>query len=184
MASCLQPMKAKTTFEVQLISNEVKQPKFKAIPKVVYKNDPVGALPMIPSKVKMIQDVKKCYNYKVRGVGDMELRDAYEKLCDNGVLKEEYSIVKKKGLTQALDFPTVFKTKWIKIVLSRIHYGCIWVEGGLVIINKRVIHRVTRFPTLNQLRALRSDTKETIEKNTGARWNKRGMTIDTITDPW
>ena len=25
--------------------------------------------------------------------------------------------------------------------------------------------------------------KETIEKNTRARWNKRGMTIDTITDP-
>ena len=47
----------------------------------------------------MIQDVRKCYNCKVGGVGDMELRDAYEKLCDNGVLKEEYSIVKKKGLT-------------------------------------------------------------------------------------
>ena len=50
-------------------------------------------------------------------------------------------------------------------------------------ITKRVIHRVTRFPTLGQPRALRSDAKETIEKNTGTRWNKRGMTIDTIADP-
>ena len=77
----------------------------------------------------------------------------------------------------------MLKTKWIKIGLSRIHDGCIWLEGGLVKITKRVIHRVTRFPTLDWPMALRSDAKETIEKNTGARWNKRGMTIDTITDP-
>ena len=30
---------------------------------------------------------------------------------------------------------------------------------------------------------MRSDAKETIEKNTGARWNNRGMSIDTITNP-
>lgn len=30
---------------------------------------------------------------------------------------------------------------------------------------------------------MRSDAKEVIEKNTGVVWNKRGMTIDTITDP-
>ena len=82
-----------------MIINDIKQPEFKAIPKVAYKSDPASALSMIPSKVVMIQDVCKCYNCKVGGVGDMELRDAYDKLCDNGVLKEEYSIVEKKGLT-------------------------------------------------------------------------------------
>ena len=87
MASSSQLAKTKTTFEVQLISNEVKQPKFKAIPEVAYKNDLAGALSMIPSKVAMIQDVWKCYNCKVRGVGDMELGEAYDKLCDNGLLK-------------------------------------------------------------------------------------------------
>ena len=67
--------------------------------------------------------------------------------------------------------------------MSRIHDGCIWLEGGPIKITKRVIHRVTRFPTLDWLMALPSDAKETIEKNTGAKWNKRGMKIDTITDP-
>lgn len=43
--------------------------------------------------------------YKIGEVGDMELREAYGKLCDNGVLKEEYKIVKWKGLTHALAFP-------------------------------------------------------------------------------
>ena len=166
-----------------LISNEVKQLEFKAIPEVAYKNDPVGALSMIPPKVVMIQDVRKCYNCKVGSVGDMELRDAYDKLCDNGVLKEEYNIVEKKGLTRALDFLTTFKMEWIKIVLSWIHDGYIWLEGGIVKIKKRVIHRFFGFPTLDRPQALRSDAKEIIVNNIGARWNKKGMTIDTITNP-
>ena len=101
-----------------MICNKVKQLEFKAIPEVAYKNYLADALSMIPSKVIMIQDVCKCYNCKVGGVGDMELRDAYAKLCDNGLLKEEHNIIEKKGLIRALDFPTTFKTEWIKIILS------------------------------------------------------------------
>ena len=48
----------------------------------------------------------------------MEIREAYDRLCENNILKEEYKIVEKKGLTRALDFPSVFKTEWIRIVLS------------------------------------------------------------------
>ena len=113
----------------------------------------------------------------------MELREAYDKLCDNGVMREEFNIVEEKGLIRALDFPMTFKTEWIKIVLSRIHDGCIWLEGGPIKITKRIIHRVTGFPTLDHPKVLQSDDKETIEKNTRAKWNKRGMTIDTIIDP-
>lgn len=183
MASSSQPGKEKTTFEVQLIRNELKQPNFKAILEVAYKNDPASALSVIPPKVIMIQDVRKCYNCKVRGVGDLELREAYNRLCENGALKEEFNIVEKKGLTRALEFTTAFKTEWIKIMLSKIHDNYIWLEGGPIRITKKIIHRVTRFPTLEQQKSLRNDAKETIEKNTGAKWNKRGMTIDTITDP-
>ena len=67
--------------------------------------------------------------------------------------------------------------------MSRIHDGCVWLEAGPVKITKRIVHRVTGFPTLDQHKTLRSDSKEAIEMNTGAKWNKRGMTIDTITDP-
>ena len=105
---------AKGKFEVQLVSNEVKQPDFKAIPEVAYKNDPTVSLSMIPPKVVMIQDVRKFYNYKVGSIGDLELKEAYGRLCKNGKLKDEYQIVERKGLTCALDFPTVFKTEWIK----------------------------------------------------------------------
>ena len=98
-------------------------------------------------------------------------------------MKEEYQIVKKKGLTYALDIPKVFKAKWIKIFLSQIHDGCIWLESGPIKLTKLIIHRVTRYPTTNRSHAIRSDSKEIIERNTGVVWNKRGMTIDTITNP-
>ena len=39
------------------------------------------------------------------------------------------------------------------------------------------------YPTLDWPKTLRSDSKEVIEKNIGVVWNKRGMTIGTITDP-
>ena len=62
MTSSSQQVKEKIMFEVQLVNNKVKQLEFKAIPEVAYKNDPTGALSMIPPKVVTIQDVCKCYN--------------------------------------------------------------------------------------------------------------------------
>ena len=48
---------------------------------------------------------------------------------------------------------------------------------------KKIVHRVTGYPTLDQPKTLRSDSKEVIKKNIGAKWNKHGMTIETIIDP-
>lgn len=131
----------------------------------------------------MIQDVKKFYNYKIGSIGDLEIREAYGKLCEDGVLREKFKIVEKKGLTHALDFPNVFKTEWIEILLSRIHDSSLWLENVPIKITKRIIHRVTGYPTLDRENTMRSESKEVIEKNIGAMWNKRQMTIGTITDP-
>lgn len=84
---------------------------------------------MIPPKVSMIQDIRCYYIGKNGEVGDMDIRDVYKKLCDNGVLREEYKIIEWKGLNYALDFPQVFKTKWIQIFLSQIHDNYIWLES-------------------------------------------------------
>jgi len=79
----------------------------------------------------------------------MDIREAYNKLCDNRVLKDEFNIVEKKGLTYALEFPRVFKTKWIRLVLSRIHDRCLCLEGGPIKRTKRIIHRVIGYLTLD-----------------------------------
>ena len=153
MASSSRNIEGREILNVQLVINEVKKPYFKVIPDVSYKQDLSSALSMIPLNVIMVQDVRKCYNYKIGGIGDMEIREAY-KLCENGVLKEEFKIVEKKGLTRALEFPTVFKIERIKIVLSRIHDGSLWLEGGPIKILKRIVHRVTGYPTLDWRKTL------------------------------
>ena len=50
-------------------------------------------------------------------------------------------------------------------------------------ITKEIVHRVTGFPTLDQPKTLRSDKREAIVENIGAKWNNRGMTIHTIIEP-
>ena len=82
--------KGKESHEVHLVRNEVKQPEFRPIPKVAYTNDPASALSIILPKVVMVQDVRKCYNYKIGAIGDLEIFQAYEKLCDNRILKDEF----------------------------------------------------------------------------------------------
>ena len=90
-------VKEKKVLDVQLVSNKVKQPNFRDIPDIAYKQDPSSALSMIPLKVIMVQDVEKCYNYKIGGIGDMEIRKAYDKLCENEILKEKSKIFERKG---------------------------------------------------------------------------------------
>ena len=102
MASGSKSEKGKESHGIQLVSNEVKQPESKPIPEVAYKNDLTSALSMIPNKVVMVQDVRKCYNCKIGAIGDLEIYNAFDKLCDKGILKDEFSIVEKKGLTKAL----------------------------------------------------------------------------------
>ena len=165
MAFSSKSTKQKESHEIQLVSNEVKQPEFRPIPEVAYKTDHAGALSIIPDKVVMVQDVRKCYNCKIGAIGDLEISNAYDKLCDNGKLKDEFSIVEKKGLTKALVFPIAFKTEWIHIVLSRINDEAFWLEIGPVKITKKMVHRVTGFPTLDRPKTLRSDKKETIENS-------------------
>ena len=118
MASSSKNVEGKEVLKIQIVSNEVKKPIYKVIPDITYKKDPSGTLSMIPPSVIMVQDVRKCYNCKIGSIGDMQIRDAYNIICENGVLKEEYKNIEKKGLTGALDFPNVFKKSWIRIVIS------------------------------------------------------------------
>ena len=59
----------------------------------------------------MINDVRDCYTYKIREVGNYKHKEDYAKLYENGVLKDEFKIVEEKKLTHALSFPQNFKTK-------------------------------------------------------------------------
>ena len=72
MASGSRTTKGKESHEIQLVSNEVKQPEFKPIPEVAYKNDPGGALSVISDKVVMVQDIRRCYNCRIGAIRSEE----------------------------------------------------------------------------------------------------------------
>ena len=114
----------------------------------------------------MINDVRDCYMCKIGEVGYCKLREVYAKLCDNGILKDEYKVAKMKKLTCALNFLQKFKNEWIRIMLRRVHNGHIWLENGPIKISKIIIHRVTRYPTLGRPKTMRCEPKENIEKDT------------------
>ena len=54
MESSSKSAQGKESHEVQLVCNEVKQPEFKPIPEVGYKNDPASALSTIHDKVVIV----------------------------------------------------------------------------------------------------------------------------------
>ena len=62
MASISRNVEGKEVLNVQLLSNKVKQPIFKAILDIAYMQDPLGTLSMSPANVIMVQGVRKCYN--------------------------------------------------------------------------------------------------------------------------
>ena len=63
---------------------------------------------------------------KIGEIGNFELRNAYDKLCENGMLKDENKIMTEKGLTCAPAFSKVFNVEWINIVWTRIYNMKLW----------------------------------------------------------
>lgn len=119
---------------------------------------------------------------KIREVGDYEIQEAYEKLCDEGFLKEEFKIIERKGLTHALEFQRNFKIEWIKIIFRRIHNMKFWLHNGPVEITEKMIHKVIGYPTLDK-KTKKSLSHEEIEANTRAEWNGGGLSITNIPNP-
>ena len=101
---------------------------------------------------------------KIGEIGDLEIREVFAKLCENGILKDKYKIIKKKGLTCALAFLKVFKVELTKIVLSQVHDMKLWLKGGPVKINKETIHQVTIYPILDREKMMRCTTKNVVEE--------------------
>lgn len=88
ISSTIMEKEGKWVKNVQLISNDTSDPpKFQEILEIAYKGDPNGALSSILSNILMMNDVRNCYMCKIEEVGDLELREAYGKLYDKGLLK-------------------------------------------------------------------------------------------------
>lgn len=90
---------------------------------------------------------------------------------------------KRKGLTHALEFPRNFKIECIKVVLSWTHDMKFWLHNGPFEITKKMIHKVTDYPTLDKKKIMRSLSHKEVEYNISAKWNGWGFSITNTSNP-
>ena len=141
--------------KVQLVmSDAYPPPNFHVIQEIIFEGDLMGMLSSILPKVIMIHNVRSCYMSKIGEVGDCEIREDYENLCDEGTLKEEFKIIERKGLTPTLEFLRNFRMEWIKVILRRVHDMKYWLKNGQVEITKKMIHKITCYLTLDKKKTM------------------------------
>lgn len=95
--------------------------------------------------------------------------------------KAEYANLGHKGLDVWIDFPMFYDEKIIKIVLSRIHGDCLWLDGPYQI-SKEALRDMTSlcsFETMPTLKSTRNDEEIFF---TSIVSSKRAFLIDTIVD--
>lgn len=108
--------------KIQLVKSDTcPPPNFCAILEISMKGDLMDAPSSIPPKVIMVHDAISCYMCSFGEVRNYEIREAYDKLCNGGILKDEFKFFERKGLTHALEFCRNFKIEWVKFVLSISH---------------------------------------------------------------
>lgn len=123
----------------QIIRNDHRPLNFRNMVNIETSTDNIGALSSIPPRVLTVQDITSCYQYKIGEIGHFEIRTAYEKLCIDEILKDEFKIIVDKGFTHALDFPKFLKNEWIKMVFCRVHDMKLRLEGRPIKINEEII---------------------------------------------
>lgn len=94
---------------------------FKLTPAITETLDPSGAQSQIPTKVLLINDIRTHFKCVIQDIGTLEMDDALDKLCLNGVLKLEHQHLETKGLTHISHMPQEFQVKWIRFILSQVH---------------------------------------------------------------
>ena len=97
---------------------EWKAPNFKLTPIVIETLDLSGVLSKIPLKVLFINDIHTHFICVIQEIGTLEMDDALDKLCVNGLLKPKHKHLETKGLTHIPHMPHKFQVKWIRFILS------------------------------------------------------------------
>ena len=101
---------------IQIVRNDqCPPPKFIGYTDIKMTQDAPSDLSPIPPRVFIVHVVRSCNMCKVTEIGDYEMWASYDKLCDNGNLKDENKII---AINCALALMKVFKVEWINIFLS------------------------------------------------------------------
>ena len=84
---------------------EWKAPDFKLSLVIAETLDLRGAQSQIPPKVLLINDIHSHVKFSIQDIITLEMDEALEKLCVNGVLKPKHQHLQTKCLTHILHMP-------------------------------------------------------------------------------
>jgi len=100
---------------------EWKASNFKLTPTIIEALDPSKAQCKILPKVLLINDIRTHFKCVSQEISTLEMDDALDKLCVNGVLKPKHQHLETKGLTHISHMPHELQVKWIRFILSLVH---------------------------------------------------------------
>ena len=72
----------------------------------------------IPLGILMLDDVQDYSKCKIVELGAEMIKKGYEKMCSNGVLKDQHKYLLMKCLTYAMDILIKFHPEWIKFIIT------------------------------------------------------------------
>ena len=110
--------KEKKGLDILIHGVEWKALDLKLTPIVAKTLDLSGEQSKIPPKVLLINDIFTHFKCVIQEIGTLEMDDALDKLCVNGVLKPEHQHLETKGLTHIPHMLREFQIKWIMFILS------------------------------------------------------------------
>ena len=99
----------------------------------------------------------------------------------DGSLKPKHKHLEVKCLTHILHLTRNFQVKWIRFSLSHVHNGQLWLEK-LVLIMRKMIHKITSLPLLNKVKATKTLSCEEFQKKSLAEWDDRGLKINNVSN--
>ena len=157
----------------------IPSPAFKLSQVVAETLDPARAQSHIPPKVLLVYEIKSFYHYSIQEMGTLEMKEAFNELCVDGVLKPEHKHLETKGLTHILHMLRDFQVKWIRFILSHVHKMQVWLDHP-ILITKKMIHKITRLPMLNKAKTTKTLGQVKLTKRTLVKWDGRGMKLSGV----
>lgn len=100
---------------------DCKAPTFKLSLEIVETLDPIGAQSQVFPKVLLVHDIHCFYHCSIQELETLEMNQAFNELCINGVLKLEHKHLETKGLMHILHISKDFQVKRIRFILSCFH---------------------------------------------------------------
>lgn len=142
-----------------------------------------NTLPQVPNGVFIKGDLSSYIDCKIEDLGSLAIYSRLKSLCDKSKkIKPKYIRVNEKGFHNATYFLEYFEEENVRIILSRVHGGNMYLDRSYTI-TKEVIHVVIGFWRTGEVPKLRIISKNTVIALTQTTIDGRALSVNNNADP-